>query len=241
MLLVKDTLLDERFRSSPLVTGAPYLRSYFASPLVDADTGQAIGALCVADVEPRDLSSLQRIALCRLGQLSMALFERQRRENTLEALQNQLKGAYAMAEDARLQATQATQAKTQFLNAMSHEIRTPMNAVLGICRLLAGTDLSLEQQQYVGMITNSGQLLLTIINDILDFGKLEAGQLIMDLQPHNTTDVVESALLLVFDTARQKGLALTWDIDSQLPATLLLDANRLQQVLLNLLSNGPSC
>ena len=150
-----------------------------------------------------------------------------------------------------------------------------MNAVLGICRLLADTTLSLEQQQYVTMINNSGHLLLTIINgqsactlfafrclrvgltalltesiclfvvcllfgtaDILDYSKIEAGQLRLSLTPHSIVDAVESAIMLVYDMAATKGLMTTWRIDPNLPPTLIIDPARLQQVLLNLLSNA---
>ena len=113
-----------------------------------------------------------------------------------------------------------------------------MNAVLGISRLLADTNLSLEQQQYVTMIMNSGHLLLTIINDILDFSKIEAGQLKLSRSPHNLADIIESAILLCYEMSTSKGLYLSWFIDPNIPAVLLIDSTRLQQILLNLLSNA---
>jgi signal transduction histidine kinase len=87
-------------------------------------------------------------------------------------LERQVKQRTQQLESAMQQAERATRIKSEFLANMSHEIRTPMNAVLGLSRLLASTTLSLEQQQYVSMIANSGQLLLTIINDILDYSSV---------------------------------------------------------------------
>jgi two-component system sensor histidine kinase/response regulator len=113
-----------------------------------------------------------------------------------------------------------------------------MNAVIGVGRLLADTRLSLEQQQYVSMISDSGHLLLTIINDILDYSKIEAGQLTLNLGSHNMCDVVEASVLLCYDMATSKGLTLSWFVDPALPPSLLLDSTRLQQILLNLLSNA---
>ena len=113
-----------------------------------------------------------------------------------------------------------------------------MNAVIGIGRLLSDTDLNLEQQQYVQMINNSGHLLLTIINDILDYSKIEAGQLQLAPRASNIADVVETAVLLCNNMAAGKSLPLTWHIDPSLPACLTLDPIRLQQILLNFLSNA---
>ena len=113
-----------------------------------------------------------------------------------------------------------------------------MNAVLGVGRLLADTPLTLEQQQLVAMITNSGQLLLTIINDILDYSKIEAGQLNLNYSSQNVNEVLESAVLLCYDMAASKGLELSWFVEPSLPPALLIDATRLQQVILNLLSNA---
>lgn len=113
-----------------------------------------------------------------------------------------------------------------------------MNAVLGVSRLLADTHLSFEQQQYVTMIDTSGSLLLTIIDDILDFSEIEAGHLQLQLESHNLVDVVESVMMLCYDMAASKGLEASWYIDPSIVPSLMLDGMRLQQVILNLLSNA---
>jgi len=123
---------------------------------------------------------------------------------------------------------------------MSHELRTPLNAMLGVSRLLAGSSLTLEQEQLVDMIQNSGQLLLSIINDILDFSKIESGRFRLHAAPHKLLEAVETAMSLCHDTASTKSLDLNYWIEPQLVRTFRLDATRLQQILLNLLSNGES-
>ncbi len=135
-------------------------------------------------------------------------------------------------------AEQANEAKSLFLATMSHEIREPMNGVIGMTRLLLETPLSDEQRDQVEMVHDSGQALLTIINDILDLSRMEAGRLELDSIDFDLASLLRRALAVVEPRAREKGLALRLSIAPDVPQLLRGDAGRLRQLVLNLLGNG---
>jgi signal transduction histidine kinase/DNA-binding response OmpR family regulator len=140
--------------------------------------------------------------------------------------------------EARASAEAASRAKSEFLANISHEIRTPLNAVIGRTSVLLGSDLSSEHRDHVQTIRKSGEALLGLINEILDFSRLEAGRMPLEEHPFLLRERIAIAFELVAQEARRKGLRLSWEVDPGCPDVLIGDAARLQQILLNLLYNA---
>ena len=161
-------------------------------------------------------------------------------EHNRELMQEnaQLENAIFQANDMALKAESASHTKSQFLADMSHEIRTPMNAVLGMASMMEGTQLTAEQREFIEIIRTSGETLIDLINDILDFSKIEAGRVDLECIPLRPKNLVNETINLLRLKAEDRGLTLTGNVESAVPAVLAGDPTRIRQILINLVGNA---
>ncbi len=164
------------------------------------------------------------------------------RERQLKAREQEVSRLVAQRtaelERAKIEAEQTTRAKTDFLANMSHEIRTPLNAVLGASDLFDATSLTADQREYLDLIRSSGDALLSLLNDILDLSKIEAGKMQLSLGPCDVRLLGSRIVDLLGVTARRKKLQLTFDCTPEVPQWVMIDEARLRQVLINLIGNA---
>ncbi len=228
-----DTDLNFPRRPSAARSG---LRSGVGFPLtVD---GRVVGTIEFfhRDARPPDADLVAMMNA--VGEQVSQFVRRRRAEADAAAAVARAEAASERAVAASQRAVAASRAKSEFLANMSHEIRTPLNGVVGMLQLLAGTPLDDAQRHRVEVAQSSAAALLTLINDILDFSKIEAGKLELDPVPFNLADVAESAAAIVAPRAEAKGLTLACHVDPAIARRRIGPADRVRQVLVNLLGNA---
>jgi len=225
------------------VGGQPHTYISVKFPLRDAD-GQAYG-ICGISTDITDINNAQE-ELRRAkdeAEISQAEAEISQAEAEIsqaeaEASQAEAEASQAEAEEAARQAEEANRSKSVFLANMSHEIRTPMNAILGFSEILTGLVTDPQQRHYLQSIQTSGKSLLTLINDILDLSKVEAGKLELEYRPTDAYAVFNDMAAVFSQRVGEKNLDFPIEIDATVPRALVLDEARLRQILINLVGNA---
>ncbi len=218
---------------------AGILAAYLLSKALNARVTQPLASLAamMAEVTAREDYS-KRFSYRENNELGLVVEAFNELMMRTEDREQRMESMIAALVKARDDAEAAARSKTSFLANMSHEIRTPMNGVMGMIALLKRSHMSEQQSAYFETIERSSEALLTIIDDILDFTKIEAGRLILIQEPLDLVDSIASIEALFSETAKQKGLELRVDIGEGVPRQIVGDPGRIRQVLLNLIGNA---
>ena len=243
-LMLSDARSDPMFGRDEFITRHG-VRSLLCIPLLHHDS--LVNILYLDNCSTVALFNRKRLLLCRfiMAQASISVDNAKLYEQLAfhaETLEQAVHLRTKELEEATQAASDASAAKSRFLANMSHEVRTPMNGVLGGVDLLMDESMSgnltAEQREILSIIRVSGEAMLTIINDILDLSKIEAGRVELKLEPFPLRDCVESAIDVVAGKAYSKALEVQYKVDADVPYLIYSDSKRLMQILFNLLSNA---
>lgn len=244
MLIVEDMLKDERFKDNPLVTNEPHVRFYAGAPLINEE-GFCLGTLCIVDFKAKTLTEVEKKHLSSLAKQVMKLLELRKSNVVIKKDYDKIKLLTSIhleqkekLEKALMAAEKATLMKSGFVANLSHEIRTPINGISGLLSLLEDSNLNEEQEDYVKTIRNASSTLLYIINDVLDFSKIESGKLDIeninidfDGEMHYVSKTIKSE-------AEKKNIGFNFSNHVKLNNYLKGDPYRLKQIIFNLSSNA---
>ncbi|EPG74514.1 GHKL domain protein [Leptospira fainei serovar Hurstbridge str. BUT 6] len=224
ILIVEDTSKDERFQENPFVLGPPFIKFYAGAPLL-TPSGIAVGTLCVFDTVPRGLDSKQLEALRALADSVIAYME-------LEANTRELIHAQAITLDLQ-------KAREQFFVNMNHEFRTPVHGILGMVDLLHQTETNLIQSEYLDSVKESGEHLIRLINDVIDFSKAESGALVLSSIEFDLIELLRGIGSSAIKEAEKKKLTFSLNLPSDIERLeVRSDAGRVRQVVSNIISNA---